>query len=237
MLECFGVKVILAENGEIAVNAVSEDKYDLVFMDCQMPVMDGYEATRRIRKNELILNQNNSEITRLPIIALTAHTMSGDVEKCLAAGMDDFLGKPFELQQLENMLKIWLDKQIPSDKGADIDMNAINRIRAIQKNPEDNMLKKVYEIYVSDSQTLINKLEQGISTKDNDIIKAAAHSLKSSSANLGAAALASLCQDIEKHSKESNSAIPTDLFTEVKNQYHLTRIALDQICLGENYGR
>jgi len=244
MLECFGVNVTLAENGEIAVKHTASQKFDLVFMDCQMPVMDGYEATRRIRKNENTLNKKSSELQRLPIIALTAHTMSGDIEKCLAVGMDDFLGKPFELQQLESMLNTWLTKGekpneakskaeqqvLPADEI--IDLNVINRIKAIQKNPEDKILEKIYEIYLKDSTSLLDRLENGIASSNKAEVHSAAHALKSSSANLGAATLASLCQNMEKCGKDEDATIPDELFSKIKNQYHLARLALDQICKG-----
>ena len=103
MLESLGCQVEVVENGQKALVAVSRSPYDLVFMDCQMPEMDGYEATRAIRNLE---NENNS-MTRIPIVALTAHTMEKDQEACRAAGMDDYLSKPFTKEQLENILEKW----------------------------------------------------------------------------------------------------------------------------------
>ncbi len=101
MLESLGYDVHTADNGLLALEALEETVYDLILMDCQMPEMDGYEATRRIRAHE------NRKVSSIPIIALTANAMSGDAEKCIAAGMDDYLSKPFEPELFEEKMISW----------------------------------------------------------------------------------------------------------------------------------
>ena len=103
MLARFGLIVEIANNGIEGLQALERNRFDLVLMDCQMPEMDGYEATRKIRADE-----QKRGLGHLPVIALTAHALSGDREKCLEAGMDDFLGKPFQVSDLEMMLERWL---------------------------------------------------------------------------------------------------------------------------------
>lgn len=103
MFETLGHKVDLVENGREALNAVKKKKYNLVFMDCRMPVMDGYEATECIRQ----LEHADGDENRVPIIALTANAMSSDVDKCIHAGMDGFISKPFSLQDLESAMNRW----------------------------------------------------------------------------------------------------------------------------------
>ena len=100
MLERSGYQVDVAENGEEALESFTRERgrYDAILMDCQMPVMDGYEATRAIRQIE----QSGSE--RIPIIALTAHAMPGDAEKCFVAGMDAYLTKPLDFEKLHETL-------------------------------------------------------------------------------------------------------------------------------------
>jgi len=116
MLESYGLKVDIADNGLRAVQAVSKTGYDLVFMDCQMPEMDGYEATKAIREME----RNHPDERHLPIVAMTAHAMEGDRETCIAAGMDDYLSKPFKKNQLLMVLRRWIKKRVfISQKSAD----------------------------------------------------------------------------------------------------------------------
>ena len=105
VLEKMGIEVGVAENGQQAIDALASDRFDLVLMDCQMPVMDGYEATRAIRANEQAGN-----LPRLPIIALTAHAMRGDRKVCIDAGMDDYLSKPFVITELQKILQQRLPK-------------------------------------------------------------------------------------------------------------------------------
>jgi len=103
MLELFGCRVDLAVNGKEACQAVKDHKYDIILMDCQMPELDGYSATGKIREFE-----KQTGASRTPIVALTAHAMGGDRERCLAAGMDDYLSKPLHPNQLQDVLEKWL---------------------------------------------------------------------------------------------------------------------------------
>ncbi len=104
MLERIGLKATLANNGVEALQCLDEQSFDLVLMDCQMPEMDGFDATREIRKLDLKTPQQQ----RLPIIAMTANVMSGDRERCLETGMDDYIGKPVQRDQLATVLRKWL---------------------------------------------------------------------------------------------------------------------------------
>ena len=103
-LELLGCHVSLAENGQQAVDACARDTFDLVLMDCQMPEMDGMTATRLIRQREAAENR-----ARMPIIALTANAFNEDRERCLAAGMDDYLSKPFNEAQLSELVRKWVN--------------------------------------------------------------------------------------------------------------------------------
>ncbi len=104
MLESLGYEVTTADNGRLALEVLKTESFDVILMDCQMPEMDGYEATRCIRA------LNNRELAGTPIIALTANAMSGDAEKCIAAGMDDYLAKPFEPELFEQKLANWVTR-------------------------------------------------------------------------------------------------------------------------------
>lgn len=102
MLTNVSVNVVMAEDGRQAVDALQEQDFDLVFMDCQMPVMDGYEASRSIRQLAAPKKAN------VPIIAMTANAMKGDKEMCLNAGMDDYIAKPVDAQKLYALMGKWL---------------------------------------------------------------------------------------------------------------------------------
>jgi CheY-like chemotaxis protein len=104
ILEKLGYRVDVAADGEAAFRAWSSGRYDLILMDCQMPIMDGYEATRKIRARE-------GAAEHIPIIALTAHAMKGADHECLSAGMDDYLSKPIDRERLQNALQRWLEDE------------------------------------------------------------------------------------------------------------------------------
>ncbi len=113
MLDGLGYRVTMTNNGREALAAAAQDRFDLVLMDCQMPVMDGYAATRTIREQEA---QRSAPLTgqasaRLPIVALTADALKGDRERCLAGGFDDYLSKPYTRQQLRDVIQRWLQRK------------------------------------------------------------------------------------------------------------------------------
>jgi signal transduction histidine kinase/CheY-like chemotaxis protein/HPt (histidine-containing phosphotransfer) domain-containing protein len=212
MLEGLGCKVDIAQNGKEAVEAAARHPYDLIFMDCQMPMMDGYEATKAVKGQ----NGNPSPV----IIAVTAHAAQGDRERCLAAGMDDYLSKPFSKEQVFQLLDTWAGakrEDIPerekgqeegdvtqegyngssNSDGHSIDCSALERLRALQREGKPDIVAEVIHQYFEHTPALLKSMQEAASQGDSDGLQTAAHSLKSSSANLGAMKLASLCKDIE----------------------------------------
>jgi len=126
MLSYFGCHADLAENGLEALEKLASEHYDLILMDCQMPEMDGYEATAAIRKKEVVCRECG-ESRHIPIVALTAHALEGDREICLRAGMDDYLSKPFKIEEIHSILLRWLDPMPGMEevtKGRGVDMPA-----------------------------------------------------------------------------------------------------------------
>ncbi len=221
MLENFGCRFKFVYNGKEALDAVTNypldrqtDPYDMILMDCQMPEMDGFEATAEIRKWEAM--QQDSHI---PIVALTANALQGDRQRCLDSGMDDYLSKPFTSNQLFGILKQWLPLEVSkdikespvstkevADKGhvSSLDPEAISRIKQLQRADSANMLLKIIDLYLEKSPELMQEISQAISTGDADKLRHAAHSLKSSSASLGANEMASLCSELEKMGRDNN---------------------------------
>ncbi|HKL81866.1 MAG TPA: ATP-binding protein [Desulfobacter sp.] len=218
ILKSLGCRVDLAENGEMALAAVDAKSYNIIFMDCQMPVMDGYDATRRIRA----MDSSTRSGGELPIIALTAHALAGDRVKCIEAGMDDHLAKPFDKSKMAAILSRWLPELKDSDmdqppEGEDhteadpdeeeggICMAALDVIRDMQPPGADDILTKVIKIFLRDSPERTQKISLAMADEDLESIRDHAHYMKSSSANLGAVYLSSLYKELEENTRETDS--------------------------------
>ncbi len=212
MLELLGCQVEIASNGREAVEAASTGNYDLVLMDYHMPEMDGWEASGEIRRRE---KADSGERQGVPIIALTADVKKGIQEKCMEHGMDAYLSKPFTQLQLIQLLGQWLPQvertvariEAAPDAVADdgdapvLDRGVLDRIRALQQPNAPSVLAKVIGIYLEDSPKRIQAIKQALDGSDMTALTETAHSLKSSSANLGASRLSSLCKELELKGK------------------------------------
>jgi PAS domain S-box-containing protein len=239
-LEVFGCQVDVAANGREAVAAVSRRAYDLVLMDCQMPEMDGFEATTEIRRREA--HEENRR--RIPITALTAHALQGDREHCLAAGMDDYLSKPFTQDQLVEVLVRWLPTKVATtpDQGRNIspglsteegnsqspntaasssaiDYQTLMAIRALQRPGKPDVLEKAINMYLDTTPELLRNLRIGLDARDATAVHRAAHSLKSSSANLGARELAALCKELETIGRTQALELAGPVLTRLESGY------------------
>ncbi len=198
LLNQLGLDVDIAENGVAAIERWKANSYDLILMDCLMPVMDGFEASRFIREQE-------SKLRRTPIIALTANVMASDKESCKKAGMDDFIGKPIEQDELIDKLSEWLNPtlEISKTKVPQDNSDSPNDV-VIDESQFHNMsiqLKTRFQIiltaYIEESETLINELRNAGEQGNIESMVRAAHSLKSSSAALGAQQLSRLAERLE----------------------------------------
>jgi signal transduction histidine kinase/DNA-binding response OmpR family regulator len=207
MLHYLGVETVSAWSGEEALEKLTFARFDAVLMDCQMPKLDGYASTARFREWEAA-NQH----ARTPIIALTANALSGDAEKCYAAGMDRYLSKPFTIDQLQQVLESCVsDDAAPSqtvpvdepgfaaEKATDavLDQRVLDRIRALNRPGRPNLLVKVLGLYSSSSIALTDALTAAARSQDTEAMRQAAHALKSASANVGANVFAELCKEVE----------------------------------------
>jgi CheY-like chemotaxis protein len=199
MLGAFGVNAQLAVNGLDALSRIQQESFDLVLMDCQMPVMDGYEATARIRAWELEAGR-----TRLPIVAMTANAMEGDRERCLAAGMDDYLAKPIKRDVLRIALTRWIGVDPPTRAPSITTPELLPSVKtfddaAFEQLRElfDNDVADVIESYLQDSLQQIEGMTRAANTGEREVLKINAHSLKSSSRSLGAMQVAALAEQLE----------------------------------------
>jgi signal transduction histidine kinase/DNA-binding response OmpR family regulator len=196
MLQELGVTAVRAWNGEEALEKLRADRFEAVLMDCQMPKLDGYAATSRFREWE----QENRR-PRTPVVALTANALTGDDAKCFAAGMDFYLGKPFTIDQLCDVL----DSCVSDDAAAAasrhdstvLDQRTLGSIKAMHKSGSPDLLARVVRLYTSSSRDLTEALRAAAAAGDTTAMMHAAHALKSSSAHVGAVVLAELCKEVE----------------------------------------
>lgn len=235
-LEKRGYKVILAENGLKAVEAMNDSNYDFVLMDVQMPVMDGYVATDKIRKME------QSRGGHVPIIAMTAHAMKGDREKCLTAGMDDYVAKPIIEKDLYNTIDKWLRKEEnrPLVSGPESDQNACstaegNISSGSSEYDMESMLgrfannKELFcdsvELFMADSPKRMEAIKISLRNEDRQEIAEQAHKLKGTSGYFDSK-LHSLFQELEGHGKEGRFEEAAEKLTKAGDMYQRLETSL-----------
>jgi signal transduction histidine kinase/CheY-like chemotaxis protein/HPt (histidine-containing phosphotransfer) domain-containing protein len=219
MLESLGCRVHVASDGLEAVDLAFHGEYDAILMDIQMPGMDGYQATRSIRSQEQREKQQGGAVRRTPVIALTANAMQGDRQECLDAGMDDYLIKPFRRDELLELLRRWLpaagdpeqeggkSERVGSapDPATDsaavtasiLDRRALEAIRELSPGRGATILARVIDSYLVTAPDQLEALQRALVEKDAKALQTQAHSLKSSSANVGARELAELAREVE----------------------------------------
>jgi signal transduction histidine kinase/DNA-binding response OmpR family regulator/HPt (histidine-containing phosphotransfer) domain-containing protein len=266
MLEGLGLDVSRACNGQEALRSVQAGDFDLILMDCQMPVMDGFAATTEIRRHE----QQRGRSRSLPIIAITANALQGDRESCLAAGMDDYLSKPFTQQALGQTIGRWITlprvAPAPLDGPADapgpaspadepepsaaapavaaappvaapvpplqeplINRQALENIRALSSSNGDALLERVLQAYLDDTPVHLRTIKSAIDSGSTVQMRKAAHSLKSSSANVGADALAQRCREMEQLGRNDTTAGAAALLDDMERSFQAVRQALGAI--------
>jgi diguanylate cyclase (GGDEF)-like protein len=211
MLRRLGCQISLVSGGAQAVEQVKNDHFDVVLMDCQMPDVDGYEATRRIRRWES--EDRPQTQTRLTIIALTANAMQGDREACLAAGMDDYLAKPFTLSDLEQILAQWMsrlkDNQGSVTREEEAQVSAAmpgldpTALQLLREAGGDALVEEVVKLFMASAPEKMDQLKAAIQAQNAQGIVSAAHFLKSGSANIGLTAFSASAKRLELMGREN----------------------------------
>jgi PAS domain S-box-containing protein len=211
MLAKRGFQADVVADGEAAVTGLRPGEHAAVFMDCQMPVLDGYEATERIRAGE-------GPGTRVPVIAMTAHAMAGDRERCLASGMDDYMSKPVRAEDLDAVIERWLDGDGPGPtqvtagarNGGLVDAARIAALRA--EYPD--MAEQLLDVFERATPPVLQELRSAVERSDADAVGRAAHRLKGSCQNMGATAMAAVSATLERDAARAGAAVAEldDLF-------------------------
>jgi CheY-like chemotaxis protein len=210
MLESFGLSADIAANGIEAIEAIKLASttlpYTVVLMDCQMPEMDGYEATKAVRLGQALrVNQS------IPIVAMTANAMSGDREKCMIAGMDDYISKPINIDSLKTVLMKWilhaqerpLVGEILEEKFVEYllwdEEDALNRLAN-----KRTLLNRIIEAFITDSLMSLELLAKALKEQNSADAQLHAHSLKGSAANVSALKLYNISKQLEEAAKNNN---------------------------------
>ena len=259
MLEQSGFKVDVAKNGEEVLEALGKDRYSLVLMDCEMPVMDGFTATRKLRERE-----NENDFPETPVIALTAHAVAGVREKCIASGMNDFLAKPFSYEEITAKVSQWsraptsasANEQytdITQKVGADydnepdqqhidvldnelsrapvLDRQVLDRLRIRYKHKKKDLVKRVVTLYLEETPKLIADMATARKNSDAEALVNIAHTLKSSSLTVGAIALADSCRIIEELGTQGQ--IDDVIIDRMPQQYSEVEEGLQEVLINE----
>ena len=254
MLKKLGCWAELAENGVLALEKLKNGLFDLVLMDCQMPELDGFETTRRIRNGDAGKKQR-----RIPIIAMTAFALVGDREKCFRAGMNDYLAKPFSVRNLSDVLNKWLPEKGELNKFGEVadnlELNEVNKkeektaevpAKKIERNQENlniifdyqgllnrmmnskELADGVIKTFLQDIPEQVSELESFIINGDYDAATKQAHKIKGGSASLGAHSLRKIAFEMEKLGREKSLNQFKQKLVELKHQYKLLLVELER---------
>ena len=225
-LKKLGYHADVVSNGVEVLDMVSRQVYDVVLMDVEMPKMDGLEATRHIL--EMMSEQ------RPRIIAITAYAMEGDRVRFLDAGMDDYISKPLRLEELIRVLK-QSKSTLPSGENREdevisiaaiIDVRVIKSLRDMAGVNADKILTEIIDNYLEDAPQLLQQIREALAQADSDALRIAAHTLRSSSANLGAIVLAQLCKELEALGQEGITSNPEKLLESLEKSYQTFKTTL-----------
>jgi CheY-like chemotaxis protein/HPt (histidine-containing phosphotransfer) domain-containing protein len=236
MLEKIGCHVDVVGNGFEVLRMLQRFPYDLIFMDCQMPEMDGYEATLKIRGLA-------GEFKNIPVIAITANVMEGDRDKCIQAGMNDYVGKPVKKEALLGALDKWLfrprsgpaaDPNLKA-KGAGAAANGkvINpeRLESLKEFSDDDdgsFIITLFEIFFTNVEPRIQHMHDAVVQKDAQKLCREAHGIKGSSSNLGADYVANLAQQLEALGKSGSTEGAQALVEQLKVEMEKVKRTFDK---------
>ncbi len=222
-LKKLGYAADYVANGLEVLEALRRIPYDIILMDCQMPEMDGYEVTRRLRALEADLATGPKHSPY--IIAVTANAFLGDRDKCLQAGMNDYLTKPLHTSELAKVLERALPNVLATARppagpdAAVLDPAVIAGLKELREPGQPDPLKELIELFFKDARPRVQHMELALLQRDLTGLAGAAHSLKGSASNLGARHLSALCAALETHAKAGELNEAAKMFDELKSEF------------------
>jgi PAS domain S-box-containing protein len=232
ILKKLGYHVDVVTNGKEVLEAIANRDYNLVFMDCQMPEMDGFEATRKLRQKEI-------KGTRLPVIAMTAKALQGDREKCIEAGMDDYLSKPVEPAKIDSMLQFWLNKNLEEtneddyailESVDDLDVSIWDKQAFLNRTMRDTeMVEELLAIFFKDMPSQIKDLTAAVQAQDTVQASGIAHRIRGASANMSSNALTKTSDEIVVAAEDGDTEKLTRLLALLINQFAELREIMEEL--------
>ncbi len=229
ILHKIGYSADIANNGAEALDMIKANSYAVVLMDCQMPVMDGLEATKNIR----LLSAPKSGIT---IIALTANAVKENVSECLEAGMNDYISKPITVRSLEQILTKWMKPvRQPAEHSAPdstvdepvISESILNGLRLLAEGESDGWLDSLIKMYISRSRETLEQLQTAILQQNEEMIAQQAHKLRGSSSNIGALRIDALTELLEQHISPDGFAEAQKIYDRLLQEFTITQRHLE----------
>lgn len=187
-LEKMGFSVLTASNGLEALEVLKNNNCDFILMDCQMPILDGYACTKEIRETLM---------ADIPIVAMTAYALKGDREKCLNAGMDDYISKPINSVELSELIEKWVNKKSTKIKDNNMDTELDNHVRNLESEIGKESVIELFNMYKKSSKDKLEKIAKAIKDKDSKTLLFDTHQFISSSASLGATKVVFLIRELE----------------------------------------
>jgi two-component system sensor histidine kinase/response regulator len=253
MLRNLGCHVDIAANGLEAMQMIEKFPYEIVFMDCEMPEMDGYEATAEIRRRP-------DSKARLPIVAVTAQAMQGDRTHCLAAGMDDYISKPVKQEDFARALKWWVPHQsreqiepqrhrtenvkvarvdLPDsststvlsslpNSSSPLSIEVLGRLRELEEATEPSLVSQIFTSFLKDGAERIGILRSALEMSDAELLRKTAHALRGASANVGATHMADIAQQLEALGKSSMSGAAA-LIEQIEAEFERVRAEITEL--------
>ncbi len=225
-LQKMGCRADTASNGRLALAAIQTQAYDVVIMDCQMPELDGYGATRELRALE-------GADRHTWVIAMTAHSLEGDREKCLEAGMDDYLSKPVRPNDLRAALLrcpalVHTEFKPTEPVAGVIDPGLLAGFREMDPDGTGGMLTKLIDLFLENTPTVLAEARSALSEASAARLERAAHMLKGSCANFGATSMQDACARLEALSREGLLEGTDEILAEVEKEFHYVQLALER---------
>ncbi len=215
-LEKLGYECDVAANGLEALEALKRRPYGLVLMDCQMPEMDGFQATAEIRRME-------ADGRRTPVVAMTANALEGDRERCLAAGMDGYIPKPVRIESLADALKLW---------DTAFDQSTLKSLKDLAGPENPAFLKELFRTYLGDLPGRLEAIRAAVKSADAEALRQAAHALKGSSGNIGAQRLQKICFQLELAGRSGSLADAPPLLEDLEKEAAAARTEMEAMVSG-----